>query len=535
MVNAVFAEKKLKESGSKVSLTQSYRFVCSYIYARLYTLILFCVLGFGIYPSTFAQDIKEPNAAGTFYPADPQELSSTIDGYFKDADAEIFGGNIFALISPHAGYEFSGKVAAFGYKQIKNIPYKTVIIIGPSHYYGFDGVSIYPSGKFRTPLGDVEIDNGLTGKLLDLDSNINFLPEAFAKEHSIEVQIPFLQKVLSNFKIVPIVMGDCNLSLCQKLADGLKTITAGRSDILIVISTDMYHGYDYSQADKIDDLTIDYLKKMDAEGLYLGLRDNKLQLCGGFPAVVALILAGDLGYNKINILKHTNSAETTGKKIKGLWTVGYLSAFIEQHSNISKCSVSTTAEGDSGMLNKKQKQELLKLARNSIRTYLETKEKIPVKTVDPVLNTKMGAFVTLHENGQLRGCIGNLAGTQSLYLNIRDMAIEAAIGDPRFTSLTPEEIEHVEIEISALSPMQRAASADEIILGIHGVLVKRGFRTGVFLPQVAAETGWSKEEFLSYLCSQKAGLPKDAWKDKDTELYVFTAEVFSEKELASDK
>ncbi|TBR14979.1 AmmeMemoRadiSam system protein A [bacterium] len=187
------------------------------------------------------------------------------------------------------------------------------------------------------------------------------------------------------------------------------------------------------------------------------------------------------------------------------------------------------------MLNKKQKRELLELARNSIKAYLETGKKIQAKTSDPVLSKEMGAFVTLHENGQLRGCIGNLIGTQSLYLNIRDMAVEAAVGDPRFVHLEPSELKNVEIEISVLSPMERVASPDEIILGKHGVLVKRGFRSGVFLPQVATETGWSKEEFLSYLCSEKAGLPKDAWKDKDTELYVFTAEIFSEKELANDK
>ncbi len=450
-------------------------------------------------------------------------MSLNIDAYFRDADTEIFNGHIFALISPHAGYEFSGRVAAFGYKQIKNKPYKTVIIIGPSHHYGFQGASVYPSGKFRTPLGDVEIDAELAGKILNSDPYIRFVPEAFTQEHSVEVQIPFLQKALSNFKIVPIVMGDCDLSICQKMAEVLRNAITGRTDILVIVSTDMYHGYDYTEADIVDNLTIDYLEKMDAEGLYQGLRQNKLQLCGGFPAVVVLILAKDLGHNKISILKHTNSADATGKKIKGIWTVGYLSAFIDQPS------------GDKNMLNKKQKKELLELARNSIKTYLETGKKIQAKTSDPVLSKEMGAFVTLHENGQLRGCIGNLVGTQSLYLNIRDMAVEAAVGDPRFAHLELSELKNVEIEISALSPMQRVASSDEIILRKHGVLVKRGFKTGVFLPQVATETGWSKEEFLSYLCSEKAGLPKDAWKDKDTELYVFTAEIFSEKELANDK
>ncbi len=471
----------------------------------------------------WAQDVKEPNVSGMFYPADAGLLSSAIDGYLSQADVDIFDGNIFALISPHAGYEFSGKVAAFGYKQIKNKSYKTVIIIGPSHHYGFQGASVYPNGKFRTPLGDVEIDVELSAKLLNSGLGIRFIPEAFAKEHSIEVQIPFLQKTLHNFKIVPVMMGDCDFLMCQKIAGALKTAIAARTDILVVVSTDMYHGYDYAEANTVDSLAIDYLKKMDAKNIYQGLRENKVQLCGGLPVVVALILGGDLGHDKVNILKHTNSAEVTGKKIKGIWTVGYLSAFIDQ------------PKGVSDMLTKKQKKELLGLARNSIKVYLETGKKVQGKTTDPVLNKEMGAFVTLHENGQLRGCIGNLIGTQSLYLNIRDMAVEAAVNDPRFASLKVAELKDVEIEISVLSSMQRVASPDDIILGNHGVLVKRGFRTGVFLPQVATETGWSKEEFLSYLCAQKAGLSSDAWKDKDTELYVFTAEIFSEKELANDK
>jgi AmmeMemoRadiSam system protein A len=171
----------------------------------------------------------------------------------------------------------------------------------------------------------------------------------------------------------------------------------------------------------------------------------------------------------------------------------------------------------------------LEIARSSIETYLKTGKKLEVGEKDPVLGQNMGAFVTLHEHGQLRGCIGNLIGQQPLYLTIRDMAVESATGDPRFAPVGLAELKDIEIEISALSPMQRVDSADKIEIGKHGVMVRRGFNSGVFLPQVATETGWSKEEFLDELCAQKAGLPADAWKDKSTELYVFTAEVFSEK------
>jgi AmmeMemoRadiSam system protein B/AmmeMemoRadiSam system protein A len=464
----------------------------------------------------FAQDIKSPNVAGSFYPDNPQELSHLIDKFLDTANPAPQEGEIFALILPHAGYEYSGQVAAFGYKLIKDKPYKTVIVIGPSHA-GFSGVSVYPEGLFRTPLGDLEIDKDFTQKLLYKDKEIFFEPFAFAREHSVEVQLPFLQKVLTDFKIVPIVMGDCSLSTCQKLANLLKEAIGNRNDILVVASTDMYHGYDYQEAEIIDNLTLSYLKNMDAQGLYSGLRQEKLQLCGGFPVVVTLILAKELGYNKLNILKYTNSAIVTGRKIKGIWTVGYASCVIMQK------------KGEVAMLNKEQRKRLLEIARQSIETYLKTGKKLEVSETDPVLLKEMGAFVTLHERGELRGCIGNLVGNQPLYLMVRDMAVEAATADPRFPAVKESELKNIEIEISVLSPLEKTDDADKIQMGVHGVLVRRGFRSGVFLPQVATETGWSKEEFLSNLCLHKAGLSPDAWKDKSTEIYIFTAEVFSEK------
>jgi AmmeMemoRadiSam system protein A len=158
-------------------------------------------------------------------------------------------------------------------------------------------------------------------------------------------------------------------------------------------------------------------------------------------------------------------------------------------------------------------------------------EKLEVSESDPLLNQKSGAFVTLNQHHELRGCIGNLTGNQPLYLTVRDMAIEAAVGDPRFSPLTASGLKEIEIDISVLSEMQKIDSADKIELGKHGVLVRKGYQSGVFLPQVAVETGWNKEEFLNNLCAHKAGLPAGAWKDKNTQLYIFTADVFSESQV----
>lgn len=468
--------------------------------------------------SCFAQDVKQPNVAGAFYPDDPVELSKTIDGFLENVSPSVLGGEVFALISPHAGYGYSGQTAAYGYKLIQGKPYKTVVVIGPSHYFGFSGVSVYPAGVFRTPLGNLEIDKEFSQKLLNRDKDIFFEPAAFKKEHSVEVQLPFLQKVLAGFKIVPIVVGDCSLVTCQKLAGLLKGAIGSRNDVLVVASTDMYHGYDYQEAEAIDGATLSCLKNMDSEGLYYGLREGKFQLCGGFGVVSTFILAKELGHDKLKVLNYTNSALVTGRKLKGLWTVGYTSCVIDQEK-----------EGGPAMLSQAQRKRLLEIARSSIDTYLKTGGKLKVTETDPALQKEMGAFVTLHSHGNLRGCIGHIEGSGPLYLTVRDMAVEAAVGDPRFPAVKASELGDIEIEISALSPLERVDSADKIKLGIHGVIVKKGFRSGVFLPQVATDTGWSKEEFLSQLCAQKAGLSPDAWKDKSTELYVFTAEVFSEK------
>jgi AmmeMemoRadiSam system protein A len=284
----------------------------------------------------------------------------------------------------------------------------------------------------------------------------------------------------------------------------------------------MYHGYDYDDCDMSDTLTLYAVTGMDARALYDGLVSNKMQMCGGFPAVSALLLSKSLGHEKAVLLRHTNSCEATGDKRKGIWTVGYGCVAIDNPDPQHK---------EAGMLNKEQRKKLLGIARSTIEKYLKDGARLQVKETDPALTQVMGAFVTLQEHGQLRGCIGNMVGTQPLYLTVRDMAIESSQHDPRFSQVEPGELKDIEIEISALSPMKRVASADEIVLGTHGVLVRRGYSSGVYLPQVATETGWTKEQFLSHLCAEKAGIAPDAWKDKSTELYTFTAEVFSEKEF----
>lgn len=180
------------------------------------------------------------------------------------------------------------------------------------------------------------------------------------------------------------------------------------------------------------------------------------------------------------------------------------------------------------MLKSAQKKRLLEIARKTIEEYLSSGRRRDFQEEDVRLKEISGAFVTLHKHKELRGCIGNIIGQKPLFETVRDMAIESAATDPRFSPVTKEELKEIEIEISVLSPLKKIAHIDEFQLGTHGVLVRRGFAQGVFLPQVADETGWNKEEFLSYLCAHKAGLSSDAWKDPATEIFIFSAQVFSE-------
>lgn len=495
-------------------------------------IILINIFPLFLFLNCFAS-VKQPEFSGQFYPSPKKELSKMIDDLIANAAAHPASGNIFMLLSPHAGYGFSGQVAAFGYKLIKNKSYKTVIIMGTSHHKIFSGAALYGQGSFVTSLGKINIDEDFVKSILNKDAEVFLDNSAFSNEHSVEVQLPFLQRALSNFsvqnsnladkqgfayrgKIVPVVIGDCSLDSCKRIALLFKEAIGQRKDILVVVSTDLYHGYDFKEADSVDELTLDLIKKMDYQGLYYALRDGHAQACGGFAAVIALNLAKELGCQRLEVLNHTNSAVVTGNLVKGNWTVGYASCAVMRQ------------EGDT-MLTTQQKQKLLKIARESIVTYLKTGKKLQINESDPLLLQKMGAFVTLNQHNDLRGCIGSLVASQPLYLTVRDMAIEAAVDDPRFSPLSLSELKDLEIEISVLSLLEKVATADNIELGKHGVLVRRGNQSGVFLPQVAAETGWSKEEFLNNLCAHKAQIAADAWKDKDTELYIFTADVFSEK------
>jgi AmmeMemoRadiSam system protein B/AmmeMemoRadiSam system protein A len=469
----------------------------------------------------FAEDVKKADLAGSWYPADPNKLEAMLNGYLNDAKPEKIPPNIIGLILPHAGYIYSGPIAAYGFKAVSGMDIDTVVVAGFSHRKYFDGISVYDRGEFETPLGPLPVDRELAKSIILSNDKLYFNPDVFDDENSVEMIMPFIRHAFKerDLKIVPIAMGVQSYGNASILGEALYESLKDRENVLIIASTDMSHYHNYGEANAIDAGAIESLKKMDPKAFLDKAALNKCEACGSGAVAAIMIASKKLGADSMEVLKYANSGDITGQKNR---VVGYLSAAFY------KSAIQTEEVKD--MLNEKQKKRLLEIARQTIEAYVSGKKRLEVKEDDPLLNKEMGAFVTLHKAGQLRGCIGNIIGRGPLYLTVRDMAIESAANDPRFSHVTSSELSEIDIEISVLSEPEQTTDPDGIVLGKHGVIVKKGFRSGVYLPQVATETGWSKEQFLSSLCSQKAGLPPDAWNTGEAEMYLFTAEVFGEKD-----
>jgi AmmeMemoRadiSam system protein B/AmmeMemoRadiSam system protein A len=471
-------------------------------------------------------NIRQARWGDQFYPGSPSALRDTVEGFLKKVDEKKLPEKLIALISPHAGYVYSGQVAAYAYRQLEGENFDTVILLGPSHYVPVQGASIYAEGWWETPLGKVEVDSEFAREIISKHLLFHFDKKAHMQEHSLEVELPFLQSTLKNFKIVPIIFNDDSLEFCRLLADAIVS-SKGKKKILIVASTDMSHYHVYGKACLMDGVAIRDLENLNLNSLRSHISRGEAELCGDAAVFTAILVAEASGANEIKLLKYANSGDVTGDKSS---VVGY-GAFAIMCSKKEKITTPELEKEKGGrrMLNEKQKKILLDIARKTIEEYVRT-GKIPEFNVqDPMLKEKRGVFVTLHRRDMLRGCIGYIMPLQELYKAVSKMAIESSTNDPRFPQVRREELDEIEIEISVLTVPERIKSVDEIELGKHGVIVKKGYHQGVFLPQVATETGWSKEEFLNRLCYDKANLPEDAWKDKDTEIYTFSAQVFQEE------
>ena len=483
---------------------------------------------------TQAPVVRPATQANRFYTGDARELSEEVDSFLALHRNDAKYNNVAAVIVPHAGYYFSGNVAASAYMAIDaKKQYKRIFLLGPSHHEWLDGASVNTEADYyATPLGNVKVDHETAMKLTttnrtnltnkkttDYADSTDFFyrAEAHDREHCLEVQLPFLQRMFKEVpSIVPIVISTNDYDKLKRMAEVLKPYFTDEN--LFVISSDFSHYPSYEDAYEVDAKTGKAVESGDVEefiatinaNAHCGKRNLHTSACGEF-AIITLMLMLDKQY-EVKHLMYQNSGDIDNHDHNRV--VGYHSFAI-----LRKDSTSFT-------LSDADKKVLKEIAFNSIRDSLDGKPIAqPTLTSDLLpLTSKCGAFVSLHKHGHLRGCIGHFGEDYPLHEIVAEMARAAAFEDPRFMPVTRDELNDLDIEISVLTPMRRIQTLDEFELHRHGIYIKKGYRSGTFLPQVADEVNWTKEEFVGHCSQDKAGLGWDGWKD--AELYVYEAIVF---------
>jgi AmmeMemoRadiSam system protein B/AmmeMemoRadiSam system protein A len=467
-----------------------------------------------------ASILRTPAVAGQFYPSDPDELRAMVDSLLGAATQS--GPEPAALIAPHAGYIFSGHVAAQAFKQAEGVDYDAIVVLGTNHADPIArGLAIWPEGAFAMPMGHVPIDSELAHPLMEACDLITFQRSAHLAEHSIEVQLPFLQRVQPGKKFVPIVVCDPTLENCEALAHALVSVLKDRR-ALIVASSDLSHYPRYKDAVRVDRANLAAISGLDPLALHVSIEEYMSQgidelhtcMCGEGPIMTTMLYARAIGARQVDVLKYANSGDVDlGDKYR---VVGYGAVRFARE----------TAPG----LNAEDKETLLHVARRTLNDYLGKGQMPEFTTSSPALLQPRATFVTLRrrDSGELRGCRGEVIARQPLIDSVQQMAIASATDDPRFFPLTIDEVPGLHIEISALTPM-KPIKPEEVVVGRHGLMIVKGYSSGLLLPQVPIEQGWDREEFLRGLC-HKAMLPENAWKSKDMQLYSFEAEVWGEDE-----
>lgn len=465
---------------------------------------------------------REAVFVGKFYEENPVKLKQELEQLFKQAKTNQ-GLEPIAIISPHAGYVFSGKTAASSFNQIDTTQkYDNVFILAPSHHVLERGAALYTKGNYETPLGEVNVNIPLCKEL------IKKFPTLFCendsaqeKEHSLEVQLPFLQYKLGNkFQLVPIVVMTDNADECKQMAAALSPYFNARN--LFVFSSDLSHYPTFDDANRVDSETIHAILSGNPDSLLLLTSDKNLKsvknlftrLCGKSPVLVLMYLTQSSPEYSYHLIEYSNSAQSEyGDKER---VVGYGSIAVKHENN------------EDVLFTEKEKLLMLKIAHDAIINHLQDNPSPTLNIPEnSQLNQPMGAFVSLYKKGALRGCIGTFHADEALYKTIQEMAIASAMHDHRFEPVELEEMEEISIEISVLTPLKKINNIHEIVLGKHGIYIKKGGCSGTFLPQVADKTHWTLEEFLGHCAEDKAGIGWNGWKDAD--IYTYEAIVFGEE------
>jgi MEMO1 family protein len=473
-------------------------------------------------------NIRKAAIAGSWYPGVPEVLRQEINSFFAHVPDDPPCGRIIGLLAPHAGYQYSGQVAAFAYRFIRGASYEAVIVLGPSHRASFRGVSVYDDGGYETPLGVVPVDRELARRIMSHSSVVSSVPAAHAFEHSIEIQLPFIQVALGGFRFVPLLMGEQDRKTCEELAQAIVKSVAGHS-VLIVGSSDLSHFHSAEKAAGLDGVVLAAVENMEPHALLRELQVRSCEACGGGPLAVTMMASRQLGADASRILKYADSGDITGDKSN---VVGYAAALFFAGSAASEQEQGGGSGGMRGSgevgLTEQERQALLTLARRTIESRLNDADSPELADDYEKLREKRGAFETLKKYGQLGGCIGYIEAVSPLSMTIKQMAVAAAFHDPRFKPIHQSELNDLTLEISVLSPLREITDINEIEVGRHGLYIVKGVYSGLLLPQVATEYRWDRMTFLRETC-RKAGLPPKAWQEKDVQIFIFSAEVFGEK------
>ena len=484
-------------------------------------LILTTIMMMNCNGQTSVPVVRPATQAGRFYDGNPQSLSHEVDSLLARHAQRSDDEDVAALIVPHAGYYFSGNVAASAYARLNpEKKYKRIFLLGPSHHEWLNGASV--NGEvdyYATPLGDVKVDRETARQLIKTDSVFSCQPKAHDREHCLEVQLPFLQRHLGEVPpIVPIIISTNDFSKLKRMAEVLKPWFTEEN--LFIISSDFSHYPSYEDAYEVDTKTGEAVASGDVEQFIAtieanarsGKRNLSTSACGEFP-IITLMLMLD-GQYQVKHIMYQNSGDIGDHDHSRV--VGYHSfAFIRNGQTRTDTEFTLSYE---------EKQMLKKIAYTSIKDSLNGKPISMFNVQSSILNQKCGAFVSLHKQGRLRGCIGHFGEDVPLYEIVAEMARAAAFEDPRFPPVHREELGDIDIEISVLTPMRRIQSLDDFQLHKHGIYIRKGYRSGTFLPQVADEVNWTKEEFVGHCSQDKAGLGWNGWRD--AELYVYEAIVF---------
>ncbi len=420
--------------------------------------------------------MRQPVVAGQFYPGSASQLRAMLEN-MVDAGAEK--QEVIGLVSPHAGYVYSGPVAGAAVSRVR---FKdTFVILGPNHTGRGKPLSIMSQGKWRTPLGEVEVDVELAGHLLSVTSHLQEDAAAHQYEHSIEVQLPFLQYFRPDVKIVPITLSFASIDAYKEIGKEIaKAIGDTGRDAVIMASSDMTHYEPHDIASRKDRQAIDAILHLDEDELFRRVEEQNISMCGVAPVASLIAAARELEATSAELVRYQTSGDTSGDYSAVVGYAGILIKAVAMHP-------------------------LVQLARNTIETYVNEGRVIsPPQELTPEMEQKAGVFVSLHKFGELRGCIGTFEPTRpNVAGEIISNAISSATRDPRFPPVAPEELRDLEYSVDVLTKPRPVKDEKELDPKKYGVIVECGFRKGLLLPDL--EGVETVEQQIS-ICCQKAGI-----------------------------